>query len=241
MFQGGGKDSKDTKGLRDGKMRVFAVPGVLLFLLLCPPWVTWSASGAQKETTDIMDQEQEGVGLNMFLRILKEAVGQILHLQHGDAFLSWMRVEAPRRFPEVFTGLPERVRRALATELGRQIWNVTPIPRRDFRPMPLPRPKASDPCPCRSGRAYERCCANAPAMPGLTPELMWALVAGFVCAIDDGAYNPCKSGVTFSDLDPGPQKFAVRARRGGRTSEPAVWKWTVVPGGGGEDPGPANS
>ncbi|HWN45333.1 MAG TPA: SEC-C metal-binding domain-containing protein [Thermoanaerobaculia bacterium] len=125
-----------------------------------------------------MDQEQEGVGLNMFLRILKEAVGQILHLQNGEAFLSWMRVEATRRFPEVFAGLPDRVRRALATELGRQIWNATPIPRRDFRPMPLPRPKTADPCPCRSGRTYERCCANAPAVPGLTPELMWALVVG---------------------------------------------------------------
>ena len=125
-----------------------------------------------------MDQEQEGAGLNMFLRILKEAVGQILHLQNGEAFLSWMRVEATRRFPEVFAGLPDRVRRALATELGRQIWNATPIPRKDFRPMPLPRPKASASCPCRSGRTYERCCANAPAVPGLTPELMWALVAG---------------------------------------------------------------
>lgn len=127
-----------------------------------------------------MDQEQEGVGLNMFLRILKEAVGQILHLQNGDAFLSWMRVEATRHFPEVFAGLPERVRRALATELGRQIWNATPLPRRDFRPMPLPRTKAADPCPCRSGRTYERCCASAPAVPGLTPELMWALVVGML-------------------------------------------------------------
>ena len=125
-----------------------------------------------------MDQEQEGVGLNMFLRILKEAVGQILHLQNAEAFLSWMRAEATRRFPEVFAGLPEKIRRALATELGRQIWNATPIPRRNFRPMPLPRPKAADPCPCRSGRIHERCCAHAPPVPGLTPELMWALVAG---------------------------------------------------------------
>lgn len=125
-----------------------------------------------------MDQEQEGVGLSMFLGFLKEAVGQILYLQNGDAFLSWMRAEATRRFPEVFAGVPDRVRRALATELGRQIWNATPLPRRGFRPMPLPRPKASDPCPCRSGRAHERCCAGAPAVPGLTPELMWALVAG---------------------------------------------------------------
>ena len=125
-----------------------------------------------------MDQEQEGVELNMFLRLLREAVGQILHLQNADAFLSWMRAEATRRFPEVFAGLPDRVRRALATELGRQIWNATPLPRRGFRPLPLPRPKASEPCPCRSGRTHERCCANAPAVPGLAPELMWALVAG---------------------------------------------------------------
>lgn len=125
-----------------------------------------------------MDQEQEGVGLKMFLGLLREAVGQILYLQNADAFLSWMRVEATRRFPEVFAGLPDRVRRALATELGRQIWSATPLPRRGFRPMPLPRPKPSDPCPCRSGRTYERCCADAPAVPGLNPELMWALVAG---------------------------------------------------------------
>ena len=114
----------------------------------------------------------------MFLGLLKEAVGQILYLQNGDAFLSWMRVEATRRFPGVFAGMPERGRRAVATELGRQIWNATPLPRRDFRPLPLPRPKPSDPCPCRSGRSHERCCAGAPAVPGLTPELMWALVAG---------------------------------------------------------------
>lgn len=125
-----------------------------------------------------MDQEREGVGLNMFLRILKEAVRQILHLQNAEAFFSWMRAEATRRFPEVFAGLPEKIRRALATELGRQIWNATPIPRRNFRLMPLPRPKASDPCPCRSGRIHEHCCQDAPAVPGLTPELMWALVAG---------------------------------------------------------------
>lgn len=128
-----------------------------------------------------MDQKLGRVGLQTLLRLLQEAVGQILHLQNSEAFLSWMRVEAPRRFPEVFAGLPDRTRSGLATELGRQIWNATPIPRRgfrSFRPLPLPRPETSDPCPCRSGRAYGRCCAGAPAVTDLTPELMWALVAG---------------------------------------------------------------
>ena len=107
-----------------------------------------------------MDQEREGLELDVFLRLLREAAGQIVHLQHGAPFLSWMRVEAPRRFPEVFQGLPGRVRRALATELGRQVWNATPIPRRGFRPMPIPPRPGLD----------------APPVPGLNPELMWALV-----------------------------------------------------------------
>lgn len=104
-----------------------------------------------------MDQERK-----IFLQLLREAAGQIVHLQHGPPFLSWMRVEATRRFPEIFGGLPERVRRALATELGRQIWNATPIPRWGFRRMQLPP---------RPG-------VEAPRVPGLTPELMWALLVG---------------------------------------------------------------
>lgn len=112
-----------------------------------------------------MDQEQGGqeVGLSVFLCLLREAVGHILYIQNGEAFLSWMRAEAPRRFPEVFAGLPEPVARALATELGWQVWNVTPLPGNDFRPRPMPRPQPADP--------------EAPAVPGLTPELAWALVA----------------------------------------------------------------
>ena len=126
-----------------------------------------------------MDQEQEGqeVGLSVFLCLLREAVGHILYIQNGEAFLSWMRAEAPRRFPEVFSGLPEPAGRALATELGWQIWNATPLPGNDFRPRPLRRPGPADPCPCGSGSEHGRCCAGAPAVPGLTPELLWALVA----------------------------------------------------------------
>ncbi|HWM95137.1 MAG TPA: SEC-C metal-binding domain-containing protein [Thermoanaerobaculia bacterium] len=125
-----------------------------------------------------MDQEQEGeeVGLGAFLRLLREAVGQIIYVQHGEPFLSWMRVEAPRLFPEVFGALPEPVRRALATELGWQLWNATPLPRNDFRPRPLRRPRPADPCPCRSGREYGLCCAGAPEVPGLTPGFAWALL-----------------------------------------------------------------
>lgn len=125
-----------------------------------------------------MEMERRRIELNALLRLLKSAVGEILHLQDGDAFLSWMQSEAPERFPEVFSGLDERVVRALALELGRQIWDATPLPRNAFHPLPLPRPRDQDPCPCGSGRPYGDCCAAAPAVPGLNPELIWALVVG---------------------------------------------------------------
>lgn len=125
-----------------------------------------------------MDQEREGeIGLGVFLTLLREMVGHMLHIQNAAAFFSWMRAEAPRRFPEVFKGMPERAARALATELGWQVWNVTPMPRNDYRPIRLRRPRPEEPCPCTSGREYGACCAGAPEVPGLSPELLWALVA----------------------------------------------------------------
>jgi hypothetical protein len=125
-----------------------------------------------------MDKEPQEIKLGVLLQFLKEAVRQILSLQSGDAFLSWMRSAAPERLPEVFAGLPERVRDALAHALGRQIWNATPLPNNGYRPLPLPRPRHPDPCPCGSGRPYGKCCADAPVMPGLNHDLGWALVAG---------------------------------------------------------------
>lgn len=125
-----------------------------------------------------LEGDRDGVGLGVFLRLLKAAVRQILVLQNAEAFLSWMRVEAPERFPEVFAGLGYPVRRALATELGRQVWNIAPLPRQGYRPMPLPPLRASDRCLCRSGRPYGRCCSGAPAAPGLGPQLLWALAVG---------------------------------------------------------------
>jgi hypothetical protein len=125
-----------------------------------------------------MEMERRRIELDALLRLLKSAVGEILRLQEGDAFLSWMQSEAPKRFPEVFSGLDERVVRALTLELGRQIWDATPLPRNAFHPLPLPRPRDQDPCPCGSGRPYGDCCTAAPAVPGLNPELVWALVVG---------------------------------------------------------------
>ena len=108
-----------------------------------------------------MDMKQEQVGLAALLGLLKSAVREILHRENPDEFLAWMESEAPERFPEVFSGVDDRVVKPLALELGRQIWDATPLPGNGFQPRPLPKPEGQDP---------------VPAIPGLTPELMGVLI-----------------------------------------------------------------
>lgn len=121
-------------------------------------------------------QKRERIELDALLRLLKSAAGELLRLRDADAFLSWMQSAAPARFPEVFSGLDDRVVRALTLELGRQIWNAMPWPDDGFRPRPLVRPERGEPCPCGSGRSYGDCCASAPAVTGLSPELIRRLL-----------------------------------------------------------------
>ena len=118
--------------------------------------------------------EGRQIELDALLRLLKSAAGELLRLRDADAFLSWMQSEAPGRFPEVFAGLDDRVVRALTLELGRQIWNAMPWPDDDVQPLAQPRP--GEPCPCGSGRSYADCCASAPAVTGLGPELIRRLL-----------------------------------------------------------------
>lgn len=130
------------------------------------------------------------VELEALLRLFKSAVGELLRLQDGEAFLAWMQAQAPERFPEVFSGLDERVARAVALELGRQIWDAAPWPQNGFQPRPLPRPRDQDPCRCGSGRTHGDCCAAAPAIPGLTPELIGALMAVLIAERTHGGAVP---------------------------------------------------
>ncbi len=124
-----------------------------------------------------MNEEQERIVLDALLRLLRSAVEEALRLQDAEAFLSWMQSEAPEAFPVLFSGLEERVARAVARELGRQVWNAMPRPDDGFQPQPLARPLDQDPCPCGSGRPYGDCCVAAPALPGLTPGLLRSLMA----------------------------------------------------------------
>ncbi len=126
-----------------------------------------------------MNEERGRIVLDALLRLLRSAVEEALRLQNAEAFLSWMQSDIPEVFPELFSGLEDRVARAVARELGRQVWNAMPSPDGGVQPRSLARPLDQDPCPCGSGRSYRDCCAAAPVLPGLTPELLRSLMAEY--------------------------------------------------------------
>lgn len=54
--------------------------------------------------------------------------------------------------------------------------------------------------------------------------------ARFACKLDGGAAQPCASGVRYSGLSTGIHELFVQATDSlGRTGDPAVWIWRVVP------------
>lgn len=110
---------------------------------------------------------------------LRRAVSEALRLEDGQAFQAWMREEAPRLLPDLFSRLPdEQARRGFLLEFGRSLWNSIPLPANGFRPRPLPQPERNDPCPCGSGKKYKKCCAEwSDGAPELDPEGVWMLVA----------------------------------------------------------------
>ncbi len=90
-----------------------------------------------------------------------------------DGILDCIGIPAEARTP----GLRE----AMATMLGMDVWNVTPIPENRFRPRKLNKPERNAPCPCGSGHKFKQCCANLPPLDlGITEELMLSEVLGLL-------------------------------------------------------------
>ena len=125
-------------------------------------------------TEDTFDDET----LDELESFFRESIARILELEDGEGFLAWVREEAGDRMPRLFAGLPdEAARRSSASELGRSLWNVVPLPGNGFRPRPIPEPERNDPCPCGSGLKYKKCCAPwAAEIPTFDPEGIWRLV-----------------------------------------------------------------
>jgi tetratricopeptide (TPR) repeat protein len=105
------------------------------------------------------------------------------HILKGASF-----AELRARLTPLIDGLLDRIgipaevrtpgmREAMATMLGMEIWNATPIPDNRFRPRKLSKPERNAPCPCGSGHKYKQCCAELPPLDlGISGELMLAEV-----------------------------------------------------------------
>lgn len=108
--------------------------------------------------------------------IIDDAVGVIIDSRSFEALrtrlLQTLRpiVVAPLATEEEDTDDGEQVdfaTRGLAMQVGFDIWNATPVPDNDFRPLPLQRPQPDSPCLCGSGHKYQQCCGAVESPFGL--------------------------------------------------------------------------
>ncbi len=129
-----------------------------------------------------MDMDEEQIDEAQYEELssfLQRAVSEALRMEDGEAFQAWMREEAPRLLPDLFSRFPDdQARRSFTLEFGRSLWNSIPLPGNGFRPRPIPQPERNDPCPCGSGRKYKKCCAEwSEGTPEMDPEGIWTMVA----------------------------------------------------------------
>ncbi|WP_456376985.1 SEC-C metal-binding domain-containing protein [Thiolapillus sp.] len=117
-------------------------------------------------------------------RLLPEAVAAILELQDAEQFFIWMDENIHRYVtdPSVVQNnlfsdneyLSEEMIRQFGRLFARNMWNITPLPRKNFQPDPLPAPGRNSPCPCGSGRKFKRCCQPAyTELPSLDTTGIW--------------------------------------------------------------------
>lgn len=130
--------------------------------------------------------------------LLHVAVGMILRPAGPDEFLAWFADSAPRLAPSLAAQIigGEQDRRAAFLNIGRLLWNRTPLPDNRFRPRPLPKPERNAPCPCGSGRKYKHCCAFTEGLPDLFENL--SLLLYVLRHIPAGQYKE----LPFNYLDP---------------------------------------
>ena len=112
-----------------------------------------------------------------FDRLLDASVAAALRSQQWPEFLDWMRNHVQQfASPDSQLCRDSGLRAAFVFAFSRALWNITPLPRNGFRPEPIPEPGRNEPCPCGSGLKFKQCCQRAPAMGGITAEMLWPLV-----------------------------------------------------------------
>jgi len=105
--------------------------------------------------------------------LLEESIGHILATGDYDSFIEMLNT-SPVLDP-LFDDVPEGGRATIAHNMGRAIWNATPLPGNRFRPRHRLPPDSGKPCPCGSGLKYRQCCEPGPRHPPLDPGLAWSI------------------------------------------------------------------
>lgn len=119
---------------------------------------------------------QETADAEHFEQVIVQAVREILARPNQTAFLHWARTRIPEILGLADAHLDTAEIRRLATLLATVIWNATPQPANDFRPVPMDMPPADSPCTCGSGLTYSKCCGNFDDMPELSSDLIWEIL-----------------------------------------------------------------
>ncbi len=109
-----------------------------------------------------------------FDMLLNVATGVIVRNEDPEEFQCWVNNSAPIFAPDLLGQLADDAdRRMFMSNLGRAIWNATPLPGNEYQPRPLPKPGRNDPCFCGSGQKFKRCCSRMPFPDSIVyPELM---------------------------------------------------------------------
>lgn len=111
------------------------------------------------------------------MRLLEDSIGHIVKQEKFNAFKSWLldNIMSYQTTDAIKAGLTEKELQEMAKGLLRPIWNATPLPRNQFKPRPLPKPKRNEICYCGSGRKFKRCCQGVEEAPELPAEFIWHL------------------------------------------------------------------
>lgn len=121
-------------------------------------------------------------------KLLPDAIESLIELQDFDHYQQWMMDNIQNyvsRYKEkfqddLFSGTSPydpAMLNSFAHLFALALWNITPLPSNDFRPLPRPMPGRNAPCPCGSGLKFKRCCQPAYAeMPSLSTDLVWPIL-----------------------------------------------------------------
>jgi tetratricopeptide (TPR) repeat protein len=146
------------------------------------------------------------------------AVGMILRSSDPNQFLAQFADSAPHFAPGLAAQLmgSAQDKRAFFLNVGRLLWNRTPLPDNRFRPRPLPKPERNAPCPCGSGKKYKHCCAYTEDLPDLFQNV--SLLLYVLRHIPAAQYKE----LPFSYLDPEEVAYVAQTWREGDDAKNAV-------------------